>query len=105
MATMTIETEQKPTVPRGANGLHDDLVALKVDVATIKEQCNHFAKKEDVAELGAELRDKISVVDGKIDKAKNELLDAVNRAALRVIVALAGVIVSLLGILVTLILK
>ena len=78
LITMTIETDQEPPKHRGANGLYDDVVALKadvvtlkVDVATIKEQCNHFATKEDVADLRAELLDKISVVDGKIDKAKN----------------------------------
>ena len=94
LITMTIQTEQKPTEHREANGLHDDLVAIKVDVATIKEQCNHFATKEDVADLRAEIKEDI-----------NQLLDAINRAALRVIVALVGVIVALGGILVTLILK
>ena len=84
---MTIQAEQKITKHREANGLHDDLVALKVDVATIKEQCNHFATKADVAEMRAEIKGDI-----------NELLNAFNRFALRVIVALVGVIVSLVGI-------
>ena len=103
LIAMTIQTEQEPPKHRevqktpkhrGANGLHDDLVALKVDVATIKERCNHFATKEDVAELRAEIKEDI-----------NQLLDAINRAAMQVIVALVGVIVALGGILVTLILK
>ena len=78
---------QKTPKHRGANGSRDDMVDLKVDVATIKERCNHFATKKDVIE------------------AKNELLEAINRFAVRVIVALVGVIVALGGILVTLILK
>ena len=80
---MMIQTEQKTTEHREANGLHDDMVSLKVDVATIKEQCNHFATKADVA------------------KAKNELLNAFNRFALRVIVVLVSMMVALLGMIAT----
>lgn len=76
---MTIQTGQKTTKHRETNGSHDDMISLKVDVATIKEQCKHFATKADVAE------------------AKNELLDAFNRFAMRVIVVLASMMVALLG--------
>ena len=112
MVAMAIQTEQKPTAPRGANGLHDDMVALKVDVAILKEQGKNFATKEDVArletkiaEVQAENKQAMVAMDHKIEKAKNELLEAFNHFAVRVIVALVGVIVALGGILVTLILK
>ena len=93
---MTIQTQQEPPKHRGANGLHDDVVALKVDVATLKEQGKHFATKEDVADLRADLLEKISVLDRKIDKARNDLLYAVNRAAVGMIVFLGGILVTLI---------
>ena len=157
---MAIQTQQEPPKPRetqktpkhvGANGSHDDMVALKVDVATLKEQGKHFATKEDIAEMqtqiakletqiararaennenNAKLEAKIAKLEAQIAQARaesneniaklrtefaehraeikediNQLLNALNRAAVRVIVALMGVIVALSGILVTLILK
>ena len=98
---MTIQTEQESPKHRGANGLHGDVVALKVDVATLKEQGKNFATKEDIAKLET----KIAEARAEIKEDINQLLEAINRAAVRVIVALVGVIVALGGILVTLILK
>ena len=151
--TMAIQTQQEPPkhpktqkTPKhvGANGSHDDMVALKVDVAVLKEQSKNFATKEDIARLEvqiaqaraesneniAKLETKIAKLEVQIAQARaesneniakleaqiaqaraenkediNQLLEAINRAALRVIVALMGVIVALSGILVTLILK
>ena len=114
---MTIETEQKPTAHRGANGLHDDMVALKVDVATLKEQGRNFATKEDIAKLEtkiakleahiakleaqiadhrAETKQHMAAMDNKIEKAKNEMLYAFNRAAVGMIVFLGGILVTLI---------
>ena len=172
-----MQTEQKTPERRAANGLQDDVVTLKVDVATLKEQGKHFSTKEDVAEVRtaiaegqaenqkafaeqrdenqkkiAELQAKIAelqaenqkafaeqrdenqkkfaeleakiaelqakivelqaenkanmaAMDSKIDKAKNELLEAFNRVAVRVIAVLGSMMVALLGTMVTIILK
>ena len=183
-----IQEDQK-TEHRAANGLHDDVVTLKVDVATLKEQGKHFATKEDVAEVRtdiaegqaenqkafaelraenqkafaelraenqkalaelrdenqkafAELRDEnqkkfaelqtenqkkfaelraenqkkfaelqaenkadMAAMDNKIETAKNELLQAFNRTAMRVIAVLVSMMAALLGTIVTIILK
>ena len=175
--SMGIQEDQK-TEHRAANGLHDDVVTLKVDVATLKEQGKHFATKEDVAEVRtdiaegqaenqkafaelraenqkafaelraenqkalaelrdenqkafAELRDEnqkkfaelqtenqkkfaelqaenkadMAAMDNKIETAKNELLQAFNRVAMRVIAVLVSMMAALLGTIVTIILK
>ena len=92
---MTIQTEQKPTEHRKANGLHDDVVTLKVDVATLKEQGKNFATKEDIAKLEtqmaralAENNENIARLETKMAEARtenkediNQLLEAINRAA------------------------
>ena len=117
LITMTIETEQKTPKHREPNGLHDDVVNLKVDVATLKEQGKHFATKEDIAKLEAqnakleaqiakleaqiaknqaENKQAMAAMDHKIEKAKNEMLYAFNRAAVGMIVFLGGILVTLI---------
>ena len=144
IVAMAIETQQESPKHRevqktpkhvGANGSHDDMVALKVDVAIIKEQCNHFATKEDTAKLEtqiaqvradnkedvaklethiaklethiakleahiaehrAETKQAMAAMDNKIEKAKNEMLYAFNRAAVGMIVFLGGILVTLI---------
>ena len=87
---MTIEPEQKPTEHRKANGLHDDVVTLKVDVATLKEQGKNFATKEDIAKLetqiaqaraennenNAKLETKIAKLETKIAKLEAQIAQA-----------------------------
>ena len=114
---MTIQTQQDPPKPRetqktsknvGANGLHDDVVNLKVDVATLKEQGRHFATKEDFAKLEAQIaknqaenKQAMAAMDNKIEKARNDLLYAVNRATVRVIIVLVSMMVAFGGTLLT----
>ena len=59
-----METQQEPPKHRevqktpkhvGANGLQDDVMALKVDVAVLKEQGRNFATKEDIARLEVQI--------------------------------------------------
>ena len=104
MVAMTIESEQKTTAHREANGSHDDLVALKVDVATIKEQCKNFATKEDIAKLEtkiAKLETHFAEHRAEIKEDINQLLNAFNLFATRVIVVLVSVMVALLGMVAT----
>ena len=121
---MTIQTQQDPPKPRetqktskhvGANGLHDDVLALKVDVAVLKEQGRHFATKEDFAKLEAQIakleaqiaknqaenKQAMAAMDNKIEKARNDLLYAVNRATVRVIIVLVSMMVAFGGTLLT----
>ena len=121
-----MQTEQEPPKHRKANGLHDDVMNLKVDVAILKEQGRNFATKEDIAkletqiaqaqaenneniarletkiaEVQAENRQAMAAMDNKIEKTKNEMLEAFNRVAARVIVVLVSVMVALLGMVAT----
>ena len=89
---MTIQPQQDPPKPRetqktsknvGANGLHDDVVNLKVDVATLKEQGRHFATKEDIAKLEtqiaqarAENNENIAKLETKIAKLETQIAQA-----------------------------
>ena len=95
---MAIEAEQKPPKNRevqktpkhrGANGLQDDVMALKVDVAVLKEQGKNFATKEDIAKLetqiaqaraennenNAKLETKIAKLETQIAKLETQIAE------------------------------